>query len=99
MELLAGALIGDKFSFEAWESDAKDGGPPNGGEFLLAIDPGHLGDGNGWAAHAELLFERILAEEGTRLPAGRRHANRENTATEGAAIPAALHAEIVELCG
>lgn len=99
VELLAGALIGDKFSFEAWESDTKDGGPPNGGEFMLAIDPGHMGDTNGWAAHAELLFERILAESGTRLPAGRRHANREKTATEGAAIPAALHSEIVGLCG
>lgn len=99
VELLAGALIGDKFSFEAFESDPKDGGPPNGGEFMLAIDPGRLGDGHGWAEHAELLFDRILAEEGTRLPAGRRHANRAKTATEGAAIPAPLHAEIVALCG
>lgn len=99
VELLAGALIGDKFSFEAWESDAKDGGPPNGGEFMLAIDPARLGDADGWAAHAELLFDRILAEAGTRLPAGRRHANRAKTATEGATVPAALHAEIVALCG
>ncbi len=99
VELLAGALIGDKFSFEAFESDLKDGGPPNGGEFMLAIDPARLSGGDGWGAHAELLFERILAEQGTRLPAGRRHANRARTATEGAAIPAALHAEIVGLCG
>jgi len=99
VELLAGALIGDKFSFEAKAGDIGDGGPPNGGEFMLAIDPERTGDAGGWAAHAELLFEQILAEAGTRLPAGRRHANRAKTASEGAAIPAPLHAEIQALCG
>ena len=98
VELLAGALIGDKFSFEAWEADTKDGGPPGGGELILAIDPSRLGDADRWGAHAELLFERILAEEGTRLPGDRRHANRRQTATQGAEIPGPLHAEIVTLC-
>jgi delta1-piperideine-2-carboxylate reductase len=98
VELLAGALIGDKFSFEALAADPGDGGPPGGGEFILAIDPARMGDANGWAAHAELLFDQILSEEGVRLPAGRRHANRVTSATEGAAIPAALHDEILALC-
>jgi delta1-piperideine-2-carboxylate reductase len=99
VELLAGPLIGDKLSFEALESDPRDGGPPNGGELILAIDPARMGDAEGWADHAERLFARILEEEGTRLPADRRHANRALTVTDGAAIPAALHAEIVALCG
>jgi delta1-piperideine-2-carboxylate reductase len=99
VELLAGALIGDAFSFEAKAKDNGDGGPPGGGELILAIDPARMGDAQGWAAHAELLFEQILSEEGVRLPAGRRHANRAKSATEGAAIPAALHQEIVALCG
>lgn len=99
VELLAGALIGDKFSFEALAADPGDGGPPGGGELILAIDPSRMGDAQGWAAHAELLFDQILSEEGVRLPAGRRHANRVKTATEGAAIPPALHDEILALCG
>src|SRR4029453_3401302 len=40
IELLAGALIGEVFSFEASASDTNDGGPPVGGELLIAIDPG-----------------------------------------------------------
>src|ERR671925_1597565 len=39
IELLAGALIGEVFSFEASALDNDDGGPPVGGEFLIAIDP------------------------------------------------------------
>ena len=36
VELLSGGLIGEHFSFEAAEHDNKDGGPPRGGEFLMA---------------------------------------------------------------
>ena len=39
VELLAGALIGDNFSFETATKDNNDGGPPSGGEFILAISP------------------------------------------------------------
>ena len=36
-----------------------------------------------YLTHCELLFERVLAEEGTRLPSARRYANRLWTPTEG----------------
>ncbi|HEX9867211.1 MAG TPA: Ldh family oxidoreductase, partial [Candidatus Tectomicrobia bacterium] len=39
IELLAGALIGEVFSFEASARDNHDGGPPLGGEFIIAVDP------------------------------------------------------------
>ena len=39
VELLAGALVGDNFSYETAEKDTDDGGPPSGGEFILAISP------------------------------------------------------------
>ena len=76
IELLVAALIGERFSFEAKENDNNDGGPPRGGEFLLAIDPRRLGadDSN---AHAEAFFERYLALPGTRMPGDRRYANRD----------------------
>ena len=99
IELLVGALIGDKFSFEALAADNADGGPPKGGELMLAIDPARFGDPQGFAAHAELLFEQITAEQGVRLPGDRRRRNRAATAADGVAVDAALHARIVELAG
>ena len=43
VELLAGGLIGESFSFEAAVRDNADGGPPQGGELMIAIDPNLLG--------------------------------------------------------
>lgn len=76
VELLASALIGERFSYEAGEADNNDGGPPRGGEFILAIDPARCGDADGWLAHSEAFFERITAIEGVRLPGDRRYSNR-----------------------
>ena len=47
VELLAGALIGENFSFETAAKDNNDGGPPSGGEFILAISPEKI-SGSGW---------------------------------------------------
>jgi delta1-piperideine-2-carboxylate reductase len=97
IELLVGPLIGERCSFEAAEADPKDGGPPRGGELLLAIDPGRFGDAEGWCDHTERLFERLLSQDGTRLPGGRRHASRPHTQENGIAIPQALHEKILSL--
>src|SRR3546814_14818724 len=56
IELLVGALIGDKFSFEALAADNGDGGPPKGGELMLAIDPARLRDPAGFAPPAQPPF-------------------------------------------
>ncbi|MGR4000177.1 MAG: Ldh family oxidoreductase, partial [Alphaproteobacteria bacterium] len=67
IELLAGPLIGECLGFEAGEEDSKDGGPPLGGEFILAIHSqktrtknqrsGSLADSAESAAeHGERLF-------------------------------------------
>src|SRR5262249_40586134 len=97
IELLAGALIGEVFSFEASALDNNDGGPPVGGELLIAFDParcvGH-GDRPRQLAHAERLFANILAQEGTRLPSDRRYAARQRTPTEGITIPRVLYEEL-----
>ena len=75
VELLAGALLGEWFSFEAKELDNNDGGPPKGGEFILAMSPDKIA-GQGWEKHADQLFEKMLALKGVRLPGERRHKNR-----------------------
>ena len=97
IELLAGALIGEVFSFEASAIDTNDGGPPVGGELLIAIDPGRCvgpSDRQQQLAHAEQLFASILAQEGTRLPSDRRYAARLRTPTEGITIPRTLYEEL-----
>jgi delta1-piperideine-2-carboxylate reductase len=89
VELLAAGALGESFSFEAAQTDNKDGGPPRGGEFMLAISPELLA-GSGWAEHCEAFFTRFQAIEGARLPGARRHTNRLSTA------PRAINADLVE---
>ncbi|MDH3743368.1 MAG: Ldh family oxidoreductase [Hyphomicrobiales bacterium] len=97
VELLCGPLIGDFLSIESQADDGGEGGPPKGGELILALDPAMFGDPDGFMAHGEKLFEAILAQEGTRLPGQRRFANRAKTPTEGFDIPQSLHDEILSL--
>ena len=78
VELLAGGLVGDLFSFEAKESDNGDGGPARGGEFIMALSP-QLIAGDGWNEHAEKFFVQMESLEGVRLPGQRRHNNRKDT--------------------
>jgi len=75
VELLAGALVGDNFSFETAAKDKNDGGPPSGGEFILAISPDKL-SGNNWAKHSDEFFDKMKSMDGVRLPGERRHKNR-----------------------
>lgn len=79
VELLAGPLLGESLSFETAARDNNDGGPPRGGEFILAIDPACTRGDRGFSDHAELLFVEILKEEGTRLPGDRRNQQREQS--------------------
>lgn len=101
VELLAGALVGDLFSFEAAKKDTGTGAPL-GGEFIIAIDPGRCvsdGDREKQLDHAEKLFAKILEQEGTRLPSDRRFAARKRTPTEGIRIPRSLHQTLVAYTG
>jgi len=75
VELLAGALVGDNFSFETAAKDNNDGGPPSGGEFILAISPEKI-SGSDWDKHADEFFNKMKSMEGVRLPGERRHKNR-----------------------
>lgn len=91
IELLAGALIGEQMSFEAAQTDNNDGGPPRGGEFILAISRLHDGAGTS----AEALFAKMLEQEGVRLPADRRRQACARVEADGITIPKSLHEKIV----
>ena len=75
VELLAAGMTGESFSYEAEKTDNNDGGPPKGGELVLAINP-ELVAGKGWADHSEDFFDNLKAIDGVRLPGERRHKNR-----------------------
>ena len=66
---------------------------------MIAIDPTRFGDPEGYLDHAERLFEELLAQEGTRLPADRRYRNREQTAQAGVDIPKSLFDTILDEAG
>ncbi|AGT08800.1 Ldh family oxidoreductase [Paracoccus aminophilus] len=88
IELVAGALLGQKGSASTAESDNRDGGPPPRGELILAFDPEALSGGQ-WQEEAERLFARLEGQPGLRLPGARRHQNRATT-TEVRVDPALL---------
>ena len=75
VELLAGALLGEAFSYETAAKDSNDGGPPAGGEFILAMSPDKISGGD-WNKHSDEFFNKMKSMEGVRLPGERRHKNR-----------------------
>jgi len=78
VELLAAGLVNESFSFEAKEKDNGDGGPPQGGQFILALSPEIIA-GAGWEAHCDAFLDRMSGLDGVRMPGERRHKNRLST--------------------
>ncbi len=90
VELLAGPLVGETVSFETAKKDNKDGGPPAGGQFILAMSPDITSGTKDWENSADSLFDRLKSFDHLRLPGERRHRNRKDTG------PRAINAELVE---
>ena len=78
VELLAAGLTGEAFSYEAAENDNHDGGPPRGGEMVIALSPALIA-GDGWEDHAEGFLQKLTGLDGVRMPGARRHVKREDT--------------------
>ena len=90
VELLAGPLVGETVSFETAKKDNKDGGPPAGGQFILALSPAVTSGSGAWNSAAGGLFERLKSFPDLRLPGERRHQNRQDTG------PRSVNTELVE---
>jgi delta1-piperideine-2-carboxylate reductase len=58
VELFAAGLTGDVFSYEAQENDNNDGGPPSGGEFIMALNPEIIGDLTG--KNIVKIFSKVI---------------------------------------
>lgn len=98
VELLCCAMTGAAFGFEN-DSYFEPGRTPRIGHALLAIDPGALAGSPVYFERLEAMVERMLEEEGVRLPGARRHAGAERAREQGIEIPAALAEELERLAG
>jgi len=90
VELLAGPLLGETVSYETGRRDNGDGGPPPGGQFILAMSPEITSGSEGWAEAANAFFDKLKSYKDVRLPGERRHRNRQNTG------PRAVNSELVD---
>jgi len=93
VEIMAAALTGANFSHSASSFADNKGGPPNTGQFFIAVDPAAFA-GGAFAGRVESLFAAMCSEPGVRLPGTRREAARTRTRTEGVTIKRALHDDI-----
>ncbi len=98
VDLMCGPLIGEVTSQEAGQEDNGDGGPATGGELILAFNPAKFGAPDA-IDRGERLFQAMLAQDGVRLPGGRRHQARKETPETGITVPKSLHDTIQGLLG
>lgn len=98
VEVLAAALTGANFGFEASSFFTPDGAPPGVGQFLLALDPDAFSGGT-FVARLEVLISAILDQPGTRLPGTRRLQARTAASENGVPVPDDLYSELVRLSG
>lgn len=96
VEVLAVALTGANFSYEASSFFDAEGPPPAVGQLLIAIDPGAFAGRDAFLDRLALLAATIEGD-GARLPGSRRLALREKASTHGVTVDAALLAEVREL--
>jgi (2R)-3-sulfolactate dehydrogenase (NADP+) len=86
VEVLAAALVGTHFAFEASSFLDDKGGPPQTGQLMIAIDPAGFGHSS-FAARMQVLAQAIESQEGARLPGMRRLALREKAQRDGLTLP------------
>ena len=99
VELLAGPMIGEPTSRQAAAFDNGDGGPPIGGELLIAMSPAVFNTGlaKNWQLQAEGFFADARTQPGIRLPSDRRHAARQRSEADGISVPNTLLDELRKL--
>jgi len=90
VELLAGPLVGETVSYETGKQDNGDGGPPPGGQFVLALAPEITAGSSDWSRAADDFFAKLESFPDVRLPGERRHKNRQDTG------PRSVNTDLVE---
>lgn len=96
VEILAAALTGSNFGFEATSFFAAEGEPPGVGQTILCFNP-EIMSGGLFASRLETLVEAILKQNGTRLPGTKRLQMRERSQKNGVELSEILHTELMEM--
>ena len=91
VDIMGGGVTGSSFSFEASGFAGNEGGPPDVGQVILAIDPVAT-TGDSFVGRLEIELAAMTAQPGVRLPGDRRLANRERAERNGVEVPADLMA-------
>ena len=93
VEVLAVALTGAHFGFEASSFFDAEGPAPGVGQLLIAVDPGGLGGRDRFLDRVSTLA-RAIDGVGARLPGSRRIARRAKVHDDGLSVDASLLAEV-----
>jgi (2R)-3-sulfolactate dehydrogenase (NADP+) len=93
VEMLAVALTGARFGFEASSFFDAEGPAPGVGQLLLVADPGAFAGREAFLDRAAALTRMIEADAGARLPGTRRLALRAQARREGLVVDAQLVAQ------
>jgi len=96
VELLAAALTGSQFGWEASSLFEGEGKPPDLGHFMIAIDPNATSDGQ-FTARMAAFAQALAGEPGARTPGSSRLQNRLRAARDGIDVPLALAKQIEAL--
>jgi (2R)-3-sulfolactate dehydrogenase (NADP+) len=83
VDVLAGGLAGPNFAFQASSFGGNEGGPPDVGQFLLAISPQAFGGPAGFADRLEVMLSALSEDDGVRLPGDGRYAHRKVAEADG----------------
>ena len=93
VEILAAALTGAHFGYEASSFFEAEGAPPGVGQLVIAIAPAGLSEG-AFGERLEALLAAIERQSGARLPGARRLERRARARAEGVPVARSLHDEI-----
>jgi (2R)-3-sulfolactate dehydrogenase (NADP+) len=99
VELVACALTGAHFGFEADSFFTEAGNQARIGQAFLAIDPDALAGRDVYLERVETLIAAMLVDSDVRLPGARRAALQRRAGEEGVEIPDALLAQLRDLAG
>jgi len=99
VELLACALTGAAFGFEADSFFVEEGNRPRIGQAFVVIDPDALVGGERYLERIETLVVAMLADPGVRLPGARRLELRTRAERDGVDVPDSLLAALRTLAG
>ncbi|MDJ0751315.1 MAG: Ldh family oxidoreductase [Woeseiaceae bacterium] len=94
VELLAAALTGSNFGYEASSFFEGDGPPPHIGHTIIVFEP-KIASGNGFAERMTNIMSAIDATKGARLPGVSRLSRRRQAETHGIEVSTTLYEEIV----